>query len=87
MWGDQIVLKNGDRVTGSIIKKDGKSLTIKTDHFGVVTTSLGPGGLSNGRQAAKCRPSRRKNGAGNYCHDERKSGSDYEGCQAKPDTG
>ncbi len=35
---DQVVLKNGDRVTGSIIKKDGKSLTIKTDHFGVVTT-------------------------------------------------
>ena len=38
-WADQVVLKNGDRVTGSIIKKDGKNLTIKTDHFGVVTTS------------------------------------------------
>lgn len=38
-WGDQVVLKNGDRVTGSIIKKDGKNLTIKTDQFGVVTTS------------------------------------------------
>jgi len=36
---DQVVLKNGDRVTGSIIKKDGKNLTIKTDQFGVVTTS------------------------------------------------
>ena len=36
---DQVVLKNGDRVTGSIIKKDGKNLTIKTDSFGVVTTS------------------------------------------------
>jgi hypothetical protein len=35
---DQIVLKNGDRVTGSIIKKDNKNLTIKTDHFGVVVT-------------------------------------------------
>ncbi|MCX6626930.1 MAG: DUF481 domain-containing protein [Candidatus Solibacter sp.] len=33
------MLKNGDRVTGSIIKKDGKNLTIKTDQFGVVTTS------------------------------------------------
>jgi putative salt-induced outer membrane protein YdiY len=31
------VLKNGDRVTGSIIKKDGKSLTMKADQFGVVT--------------------------------------------------
>jgi len=38
-WADQVVLKNGDRVTGTIVKKDGKSLTIKTDHFGVVTTS------------------------------------------------
>jgi len=38
LWADQIVLKNGDRVTGSIVKKDGKSLTVKTDHFGVVTT-------------------------------------------------
>ena len=38
-WADRIVLKNGDRVTGSIIKKDNKILTIKTDHFGVVVTS------------------------------------------------
>jgi small nuclear ribonucleoprotein (snRNP)-like protein len=36
---DQIVLKNGDRVTGSIVKKDGKNLTIKSDQFGVITTS------------------------------------------------
>jgi putative salt-induced outer membrane protein YdiY len=38
-WADQIVMKNGDRVTGSIIKKAGKDITIKTDHFGVVTTA------------------------------------------------
>jgi putative salt-induced outer membrane protein len=38
-WADQVVMKNGDRVTGSIVKKDGKNLTIKTEHFGVVTTS------------------------------------------------
>jgi hypothetical protein len=38
-WADQVVMKNGDRVTGAIIKKDSKDLTIKTDHFGVVTTS------------------------------------------------
>ena len=36
-----MLLRNGDRVTGSIVKKDGKDLTIKTDHFGVVTTSWG----------------------------------------------
>ncbi|MEP6467764.1 MAG: DUF481 domain-containing protein [Parafilimonas sp.] len=38
-WADQIELKNGDRVTGSIVKKDGKNLVIKTDHFGLVTTA------------------------------------------------
>ncbi|MBZ5600911.1 MAG: DUF481 domain-containing protein [Acidobacteriia bacterium] len=38
-WADQVVLKNGDRVTGSILKKEAKSLTIKTDGFGVITTS------------------------------------------------
>jgi putative salt-induced outer membrane protein YdiY len=37
-WGDQVILKNGDRVTGAIVKKDGQNLTIKTVHFGVVTT-------------------------------------------------
>ncbi|HEU0124475.1 MAG TPA: DUF481 domain-containing protein [Bryobacteraceae bacterium] len=36
-WADQVVMKNGDRVTGSIIKKDASNLTIKTEFFGVVT--------------------------------------------------
>jgi hypothetical protein len=34
---DQITMTNGDRVTGSIVKKDAKSLTIKTELFGEVT--------------------------------------------------
>ncbi len=34
---DVVVAKNGDRVTGDIVKKDDKSLTIKTALFGVVT--------------------------------------------------
>jgi hypothetical protein len=34
---DQIVLKNGDRLTGSITKSDGKQLVIKTDYAGDVT--------------------------------------------------
>jgi putative salt-induced outer membrane protein YdiY len=37
VWADQVVMKNGDRVTGSIVKKDAKTLTIKSEHFGVVT--------------------------------------------------
>lgn len=38
-WADQVVMKNGDRATGAIVKKDGKNLTLKTEHFGVVTVS------------------------------------------------
>ncbi len=34
---DQVMLKNGDRVTGKIVKKDGASLTFKSDVFGAVT--------------------------------------------------
>lgn len=35
--GDQVTLKNGDRVTGAIIKMDGKTLTIKSEFFGTVS--------------------------------------------------
>lgn len=31
---DQVVLKNGDRLTGQVVKLDGKNLTIKTDFAG-----------------------------------------------------
>ncbi len=37
---DQIVLKNGDRLTGSITKSDGKELVIKTDYAGDVTVKF-----------------------------------------------
>jgi putative salt-induced outer membrane protein YdiY len=37
LQADQVVLKNGDRVTGMIVKKDGKTLTMKSDHFGIIT--------------------------------------------------
>ena len=36
---DQIELKNGDRVTGTIIKKDAKTLTLKADQFGVISVA------------------------------------------------
>lgn len=36
-WADQVTLKNGDRVTGAIVKKDGNTLTLKSDLMGVVT--------------------------------------------------
>ncbi|MBK6798390.1 MAG: DUF481 domain-containing protein [Acidobacteria bacterium] len=36
---DEIKLKNGDRLTGKIVKSDGKALTIKTDYAGDVTVS------------------------------------------------
>lgn len=34
---DQVVLKNGDRLTGTIVKSDGKELVLKTDAAGDVT--------------------------------------------------
>jgi hypothetical protein len=34
---DQITAKNGDRITGSIVSKDEKTLTVKTDVFGLIT--------------------------------------------------
>lgn len=34
---DQVVLKNGDTITGAIIKKDGDKLTIKSEFLGEVT--------------------------------------------------
>lgn len=34
---DVLVMKNGDRVTGSIVKKDGNSLTLKSALFGTIT--------------------------------------------------
>ncbi len=37
LLADQVVMKNGDKVTGSIVKKDAATLTIKTVHFGTVT--------------------------------------------------
>src|SRR5436305_14896522 len=36
---DQIVLKNGDRATGTILKKDAKNVTVKTDYFGTITAA------------------------------------------------
>jgi hypothetical protein len=36
-WADQIVLKDGDRITGSILKKDGATIAIKSKNFGEVT--------------------------------------------------
>ena len=36
---DQITLKNGDRITGSISKADDKKLVIKTEHSGEISTA------------------------------------------------
>ena len=36
-FADQITLKNGDRLTGAVLKSDDKSLTIKSDLAGAVT--------------------------------------------------
>lgn len=36
-WADQIVMKDGDRVTGSIVKKDGANVTVQSKNFGLIT--------------------------------------------------
>ena len=38
-FADVLVMKNGDRVSGHIVKKDGDKLTFKTDSFGDITAS------------------------------------------------
>ena len=37
---DQVVLKNGERLIGSIVKSDGKALTIKSEFAGIVSVPL-----------------------------------------------
>ena len=37
LFADQLVIKNGDRLTGTIVKSDDKNLVIKTDYAGEVT--------------------------------------------------
>lgn len=36
---DQVTLKNGDRISGAIVKKEGKTLTLKADALGTVTVA------------------------------------------------
>jgi len=37
---DQLTLKNGDRLTGSVVRSDGKTLVVKTELVGEVTVAL-----------------------------------------------
>jgi putative salt-induced outer membrane protein len=41
MLADEVKLTNGDRITGTIIKADDKTLTIKTDYAGIIEISAG----------------------------------------------
>ncbi len=36
LQADQITMKDGDRITGSVVKKDGNTLTVKSKNFGEV---------------------------------------------------
>ena len=40
LFADQITLKNGDRLTGTVVKSDGKTLVLHTDAAGDVTISF-----------------------------------------------
>jgi small nuclear ribonucleoprotein (snRNP)-like protein len=39
LFADQVVLKNGDRLTGTIFESDGKTLTLKSESVGEVQDS------------------------------------------------
>jgi putative salt-induced outer membrane protein len=39
-FADQVTLKNGDRLTGSVVKSDGKTVVLKTDYAGDVTVKF-----------------------------------------------
>src|SRR5262249_38298677 len=39
LFADQVVLKNGDKLTGAIVDSDGKTLTLKSDSVGQVQDS------------------------------------------------
>jgi len=41
LFADQVTLKNGDRLTGMIVKSDGKTLVLHTDAAGDVTIKFG----------------------------------------------
>jgi putative salt-induced outer membrane protein YdiY len=40
LFADQLVMKNGDRLSGTIVKSDDKNLVIKTEYAGEVTVQL-----------------------------------------------
>jgi len=40
LFADQVTLKNGDRLTGTVVKSDGKTLTLHTDAAGDVTLKM-----------------------------------------------
>lgn len=39
LLADQVSLKNGDRLTGTIVKSDGKTLVLHTDYAGDVNVN------------------------------------------------
>ena len=54
LYAEQVTLKNGDRLTGTILNVSDKKLTIKTEHAGTVTIDWDavrspPGGCSSVR--------------------------------------
>jgi len=40
VFADQVVMKNGDKLTGSVTKSDGKTLVLKTDYAGDLTIKM-----------------------------------------------
>jgi hypothetical protein len=58
---DQVTLKNGDRLTGTVVKSDGKTLVLHTDAAGDVTIQFDTI-QDQDRRAVACHPERREDG-------------------------
>src|SRR5580765_2775382 len=67
VFADQITLKNGDRLTGDIVKSDGKTLVIKSEFAGevavqwaaidtITSTQTLHVGLKDGRRSSERQP-------------------------------
>ena len=74
LFADQIVLKNGDRLTGTIEKSDDKSLVIKSEFAGEVTVQWDAVQEINSTQPSARQPEQWSDRGGNRDHVGRQPG-------------
>ena len=81
LFADQIVLKNGDRLTGTIEQSDGKSLVIKTEFAGEVTVQWPAVAGDQLHATSACDLERWQDGGRNRDHFRRQPGGGHRQCR------